>query len=166
MHAPTTELTRSWLENDPDSQQGDSLRVDELRNYSRAHNLLVIAPRKDSIHNVLLLDIDGRNKWECPLAKPESFTGRLYHKLITPSKSGGIHVYLLVEEEQAEGVDTYLLQAALGSDPVRELLNTKRWRKGIYDYPNVLFELPEFWELADANSPIWREALTEVDFDE
>lgn len=140
--------------NDPDSKQ-DSLRLDELREYCKRKELIAIYPKRE---HVLLLDLDDTGKWDKEPVAEKILKCPIERSLKLESRNGGgLHVY--VEPHSAlieEGPVKYLLQAALGSDPVREFLSGLRYSGEDNDFPNVLFEKPDFMKWAVSQDPKWR----------
>lgn len=70
----------------------------------------------------------------------------------TRSRNGNSHVYLHVEVEGWDGRDPVTrcaIQAALGSDSVKELLSLFRVWKGVERPPTTFFELPEETVIGD-----------------
>ena len=62
-------------------------------------------------------------------------------KQYTKSKSGNWHVYVTVPSQVFTMDERIALQAALGSDPLREMIATFHHKEG-YQYPSVFFEHP------------------------
>lgn len=61
------------------------------------------------------------------------------------SKSGHIHVRVWLEGWLLSPLETSVLQAVLGSDPVREIFNLRRIRAGQRNW-NLLFNTSESYE--------------------
>jgi len=62
--------------------------------------------------------------------------------MTTTSRNGGEHVYFEVEGEDLTPIERVLLQACLGSDPVREVLSFLRIKRN-HPTPTTFFELKE-----------------------
>lgn len=92
----------------------------------------------------LFVDLDGlaalkdfESRWELfKKVYPESSVQ------FTTSVSGNLHAYVTVPEMLGMSMDQRIgLQAALGSDPIMEMIAMKHRREG-YEYPSVFFEQP------------------------
>lgn len=92
--------------------------------------------------NQLLIDLDNSDSMEpgrleflarkFPIREVESWR----------SKSGdGVHVVITLEEEVSP-LEALALEMAMGSDPIRGLLNVVRYRNGVDD-PSRLFKPPQ-----------------------
>jgi hypothetical protein len=97
----------------------------------------------ESNSTTLLLDIDSKTAYRQTERLLESLNKNLpdlVHSVHqTTSKSGNLHIYIKLNEPLP--LETrLLLQAALGSDPMRELLSYIRTTKGIRKVASVLFE--------------------------
>lgn len=110
---------------DPETKGGSDLRRDPDV-VAGDLGLVVFHSRPD----LLMLDVDDPDQKAVVLDRLLSFNREapLYVRdsLWTTSKSGkGLHLYVVLSEGLREG-ERLALQAALGSDPVRELLSTIR----------------------------------------
>lgn len=84
-------------------------------------------------HNELQIDIDSaadmdrfRGCWEM-LVRNLEVDPRM---LITTSRNGGEHIRVRLPVSKFEPLERIAFQAALGSDPARELLSLLRYRRG------------------------------------
>lgn len=118
----------------------DTITRDEIEEKAKELGLVAIFPECDEI----LIDWD--NLLENP---PESLWRRIFETLrtknmglskplMTRSKSGGAHYYMKCRKPLSWEFRV-VIQTALGSDPVREILSCVRSMKG-GEYPTVLFE--------------------------
>jgi len=91
--------------------------------------------------HTLTLDIDA----PCLPSSYYKMINKLYQHFtikeskVTFSKSGNLHVYLTFQESFTD-TEKILLQALLGSDPVRELMSFLRVRKGNLGHAILMFE--------------------------
>ncbi len=61
----------------------------------------------------------------------------------TTSKGGNLHAYITMLEPVESMTHRIALQAALGSDPLREMIAVKHLLEG-YEYPSCFFEKPDY----------------------
>ncbi len=112
---------------------------DEIQEIAAKQGMVAVIP----LPNELQLDIDSPGatlqdlNQEVVAALADNGIIFIGH-LITKSKSGNTHIHLGLNKELDQGL-RIALQAALGSDPVREALAVCRKREGS-DTPCVLFE--------------------------
>lgn len=142
--APRLEMLDTFLATEGGPTNPDYLITNSVRalEAAAANGLCVSFPA----HNELQIDLDTpednerfARSWEIAARefglKPE-------HRTITPSKSGeGAHVRVRMPFTLTPW-QRIALQAAMGSDPVRELLSAVRLHAGDPS-PTLLFETPE-----------------------
>jgi hypothetical protein len=118
---------------------------DEAANKAATKKGLVVVYPKD---NQIQIDIDSEEAYKEYRARFE----KLFNDKIQtiPSSSGlpNRHIYITFYNRYTAftAQERIHLQSVLGSDPMRELLDTKRLLEGMTDRPTRLFEKPEVAE--------------------
>lgn len=124
-------------------------REDDVYELARQRGQLVVPSRRD----FLALDID-----DCSALGPTEANRRIARVRQSPgdlgsflgktlqldSRSGGYHVYIKLTKRLTD-LERLVWQAALGSDPLKELLSARRRAEGIAPF-SVMFESPENYE--------------------
>jgi hypothetical protein len=131
---------------------------DEAANKAATKKGLVVVYPKD---NQIQIDIDSEEAYKEYRARFEKlFNDNLtaenidmpgYMKIQTIPSSSGLpnrHIYITFYNRYTAftAQERIHLQSVLGSDPMRELLDTKRLLEGMTDRPTRLFEKPEVAE--------------------
>jgi hypothetical protein len=93
--------------------------------------------------NKLLLDMDTPDAWVTFKRSLSAFLN--HHRVWTQadtwlSQHGNRHLVITLHDPIESPAERYLLQAALGSDPVRELLSYIDWRRDVTYEPSCLFQ--------------------------
>lgn len=119
----------------------DEYDFDELSHeVARKRGLVVVLPKP----NQLQLDLDSEEAFVEYLRRKDSFDfDETVNEIISPSSSGlpKRHVTLTFQNREFSAWERVAMQAALGSDIIREFLSARRIWVGI-ENPSALFEKP------------------------
>lgn len=114
---------------------GDERTPAQLRRLAKERGCEMVEPADDE----LLIDLDGKHEMHKRLyALIEEHFGVLKKQRWTSASGEGSHYRLTVNRRDLSPVERLLLQALLGSDPVREFFSLLRIRRG-HECPSVLF---------------------------
>lgn len=100
----------------------------------------LVEPKPDEV----FVDLDGEAALDEFLCRWNNFIAvyPLSTVQFTTSKSGNYHAYVRVPDlSPLRTEERIAMQAALGSDPLREMIALEHHRDG-YEYPCVFFEMP------------------------
>jgi hypothetical protein len=102
--------------------------------------------------NELTLDLDNEDYEAFSIFGPSEPLGEMLNMLSryygtisyrpTKSKSGKVHLYITLPAP-VNRVERIALQAIMGSDPKREMINLVRHNNGAMGEPILMFEVPE-----------------------
>jgi hypothetical protein len=132
---PSLMTNRYFLEN------GDQTRQDYIERME-ANGFVIVIPKD----NELQIDIDTDEQFQLFLGQIECFIKTINDDIdfqVSPSRNGGAGRHITVELPfTVSTIERIALQAALGSDPRRELLSIDRYiRKD--EYPTLFVEKGE-----------------------
>jgi hypothetical protein len=147
-----------FLKMDKDAQNAYDLSDEGANTAAKKKGLVIIYPKDNQIQ----IDIDSEEAFkefqlrfeklfDTPLCMHQGenvISPGLFNIKTFPSSSGlpNRHIYITFQNRTFSALERIHLQSVLGSDPMRELLDTKRLFDGYTKTPTRLFEKPKVAE--------------------